>query len=109
MNGRSYWSLFALAACVLAAPLFLVEIPPVLDYPNHMARIYVLAHAATDPVLSKMYAQHWAIIPDLAIDIITPWTLSFLPLHVAGRLVLALALLLPVLGAAVYSRVLFGR
>jgi hypothetical protein len=35
----SLWLLTALAlAITLAIPFFLVDVPPVLDYPNHLAR-----------------------------------------------------------------------
>jgi hypothetical protein len=55
-----------------------------------------------------MYRQHWAIIPNLGIDLLVPWTLSFLPLYLAGRIMLALTLLLPVIGTIAYHRALFG-
>jgi len=38
------WLLTALAlAIALAVPFFVVDVPPVLDYPNHLARYFVLA------------------------------------------------------------------
>ena len=104
-----FWSLFFIATCLLFVPLFMTEIPPVLDYPNHLARMYVLAKGSDDPVISRMYAQQWGVIPDLGIDLTVPWLLSFLPLHVAGRVMLAAALILPVIGTVAYSRSLFGR
>ena len=55
-----------------------------------------------------MYAQHWDIIPNLAIDFLVPWTFAFIPLHVAGRIMLAATLLLPVIGTVAYSRAMFG-
>ncbi len=96
-------------ALLLAAPLLLVDVPPLLDYPNHLARLFLLAQGADDPVMAPMFAVHWAIIPNLAIDLIGPPLLRVLPVHLAGRLVAALALLLPVLGVLAYSRAVFGR
>lgn len=101
-------ALFFLASVLIVIPLGCVEVPPVVDYPNHLARLYVLAHLGSDPWLSRIYAAHWAVIPNLGIDLLVPWTLSFLPLHLAGRLVLALTLLLPVIGTIAYSRAVFG-
>lgn len=94
---------------ILLLPLTVVDVPPLLDYPNHLARAYVLAFGQQDVFLSKMYAPHWAIIPDMAIDIILPPLLHILPVHVAGRILLAVALLLPVVGTVVYSNAIFGR
>lgn len=91
------------------APLFLVDVPPLLDYPNHLARAYLLAFAAADPVLSRMAEAHWAIIPNLAIDLVLPEMLKLMPVHVAGRLLLGVILVLPVLGCAALARAVMGR
>ena len=92
---------------VLAAPLFLTDVPPLLDYPNHLARLFVLARPG-DPVLSRIYAPHWSLIPNIAIDVIGPALMKVLPVYVAGRLLVALALFLPVAGVTVYARAVAG-
>jgi hypothetical protein len=108
MDAR-WWLLAALALTIaLALPLLLVDVPPVLDYPNHLARIFVLAHPH-DPVLSQFYAPHWRIVPNLGMDVLGLALLKVLPVHVGGRLLLALSLLAPVIGVVVYHRVAFGR
>jgi hypothetical protein len=89
---------------VLLIPLALVDVPPLLDYPNHLARLVVLASGRADPMLSSFYAPRWAIIPDLGIDLIGPALLSVLPIHIAGRLLIAICVLLPVLGVLAYGR-----
>jgi hypothetical protein len=104
-----WWSTLIVLCSTLLLPLTIVDVPPLLDYPNHLARAYVLAVGQQDAFLSKMYAPHWAIIPDLAIDIILPPLLYILPVHVAGRILLAVALLLPVVGTVLYSNAIFGR
>jgi hypothetical protein len=48
-----WWTVCVATCASLLAPLFLVDVPPVLGYPT----------------LSRMYAQHSAIIPNLAIDL----------------------------------------
>ena len=82
--------------------------PPLLDYPNHLARAVVLAFGDSDPVLSRMYAAHWAIIPNLGMDLVLPPLLHVLPIHLAGRMVVGGAILLPVIGTIAYSRATFG-
>lgn len=97
------------ALCViLLAPLALVDVPPLLDYPNHLARAVVLAFGAGDPILSQIYAAHWAIIPDLGADLVLPPLLHVLPIFLAGRIVIGCTILLPVFGTIAYSRVIFG-
>jgi hypothetical protein len=89
--------------------LTLVDVPPLLDYPNHLARAFILAQGDGDPVLAAMYRPSWAIIPNLAMDVILPPLIRVLPVHVAGRMLIGLAMLLPVAGGILYSRACFGR
>ncbi len=110
-HGRSTHAIngmFALLCMVLLAPLALVDVPPLLDYPNHLARAVVLAAGASDPFLSQMYATHWTIIPNLGTDLVLPSLLHVLPVHLAGRIVVGITILLPVIGTIAYSRAVFG-
>ncbi|HTF76202.1 MAG TPA: hypothetical protein VK620_18040 [Bradyrhizobium sp.] len=103
------WLLGALLlAGVLAVPFVLVDVPPVLDYPNHLARYFVLSHPG-DPVLSLMYAPHWRLLPNLGMDVLGAGLLKVTPVHVGGRLLLALSLFAPVIGVIVYHVVAFNR
>ncbi len=108
-SSRCWWASFAAVCLALLFPLLLVDVPPLLDYPNHLARMVILAANGADPVLARFYAPRWDIIPDLAIDVIGPPLLWLLPVHVAGRIVLGIVLLLPVFGTVAYSRALLGR
>ena len=101
------WAL-ALLCLILLAPLALVDMPPLLDYPNHLARAVVLAAGTSDPILSRMYAAHWAVIPNLGTDLVLPPLLHLLPVHLAGRIVVGISILLPVAGTIAYSRAVFG-
>ncbi len=108
-NPDPVWFLLALAlAASFAIPFFLVDVPPVLDYPNHLARYVVLAHP-DDPVLSQMYTPRWAILPNIGLDAVAAVLLKYSEPHVGGRLLLAISLFAPVIGVVVYSRVAFGR
>ena len=66
--GLGYVLVAALVVVGLLLPLFVVEIPPVLDYPNHLARLWLLSMSPPDPILSSMYAPDWHLLPNLAID-----------------------------------------
>jgi hypothetical protein len=104
------WRLSLLGLCmVLLAPLLLVDVPPLLDYPNHLASLVVLATDGKDPILAQFYAPHWGMIPDLGVDVVGVWLLHALPVHVAGRALIGGAVLLQVLGAVAYARVVVGR
>jgi hypothetical protein len=102
------WLLTALLVCGLLLPLALVPIPPILDYPNHLARMFVLAYGPHDRFFAQVYFQHWAIIPNIGIDMIMPQMLAVMSVYTAGRIMLGAALLLPVLGTVAYSRSVLG-
>jgi hypothetical protein len=108
--GRSgWWVVLSLLAAILLAPLLIADVPPVLDYPNHLARFVLLAAGPDDPVLGRMFTPSWSIIPDLAVDVIGPPLLHLLPVHVAGRCLLGGILLLNLAGVLALHRSLFGR
>lgn len=103
------WLVTALAlAIVLAIPFFLVDVPPILDYPNHLARYFVLAHP-DDPELSQMYRPRWGLMPNLGMDVLGAGLLKLTDVHTGGRILLALSLFAPVVGVIVYSRGVFGE
>ena len=106
---RIWWAALIGLCVVLAMPLFVVDVPPLGDYPNHLARVFVLASLPHDDVLARFYAASWSVIPNLALDLIAPSLLHVLPVHVVGRLLIAVAVLLPVLGAVAYNAALGGR
>lgn len=108
-NSDPLWFFAALVlAASLAIPFFLIDLPPVLDYPNHLARYVVLAHPG-DPVLSQMYAPRWGILPNVGMDAIGAILLKFCDPYVGGRLLLELSLFAPIAGVIAYSRAAFGR
>jgi hypothetical protein len=104
-----WWAALTTLCIVLLAPLLIVDVPPLLDYPNHLARAFILASLPDDTVLARFYTTHWTIIPNLGLDLIAPSLIHLLPVDIAGRLVIATALLLPVLGAVAYNTALGGR
>ena len=103
-----WWSLAGMTALLLL-PLGMVEIPPLLDYPNHLAGMYVLAKGDSDPGLARMFKAHWTIIPDIAAELVIVPLLRFVPIFIAGKLILTAMLLLPLAGILAYARASFGR
>ena len=94
-------------AVLLVSPLAAVRVPFLMDYPNHLARLHVLATGAAAPALRAMFHVEWAFIPNMAIDLVVPALAQVMPLSVAGRLFIALAILLPPLGVVALHRAWF--
>lgn len=90
-------------------PLFRVDIVPLVDFANHMARMHVLADIADDPVLQSNYRLAWGLKPNLAIDVLLPPLTRIIPLFDLGRLFVALSMLILVAGTAALHRALHGK
>lgn len=103
----AWWAALGAMLLVLALPPLLVQIPPLTDYPNHLARMAVLAHP-DDAALRRIYAVRWALIPNVAMDLIVPALMRVLPVYAAGKAMVLLCVLLPATGAIAHSRALFG-
>jgi hypothetical protein len=93
----------------LLIPLATAEVPPLTDYPSHLARCYLLAFGISDPVLRQMFTAHRRVIPNIAVDLILPRLMHVFSPLLAGRIMLAFCLLVPTTGAIALSRALFRR
>lgn len=103
-----WWSVVLCAVLVAGAPLLVTDLPPLGDYSNHLARMYVIMHVQIDPVLARIYEVAWNVVPNLAMDLVVPPLAHVVPLDIAGRIFIALAMLLPVAGVLTLHRVAFG-
>jgi len=77
------WGAFALLMLLVAAPLFSTVLPPLFDYPNHLARMHVLSEGG-----NQFYSVHWEPLPNLAQDLIAPPLARLMPLDIASKLFL---------------------
>ncbi len=90
-------------------PIALCAWPPILDYPNHLARMHILASAPLTGDLARHYVIAWSPIPDLAADAVVPLLARLMPVEIAMRVFLAAVLILLAGGAGVLHRIAFGR
>jgi hypothetical protein len=97
--------LLAALGAALVAPVWLVKYPPLLDYPNHLARSFVLAHFR-DPQFHfrEFYSVHWGAYPYLAMDLSLVGLERILPAETAGRVFLSLCLAALPLGVWFFLR-----
>ena len=81
-------------AAMLLAPIWSVAFPPLLDYPNHLARAFVLAHL-NDSHFSfrQFYRADWGAYPYLGMDAALAVLGRLLPIETAGRVYLSLCIL----------------
>ena len=108
LSARRFALLFAALFAVAAVPVLVCDTLPLFDYPNHLARMHILADLSRSPDLQRFYAIQWRPVPNLAMDAIVPALAHIMPLDWAGKAFVLTTLLLLAGGAAVLHRVLFS-
>jgi len=97
------WGAYTLLMLLAAVPLFSTVLPPLFDYPNHLARMHVLSEGG-----NQFYAVHWEPLPNLAQDLIVPPLARLMPLDIASKLFLVAIFGLITGGAIWVNRVATG-
>jgi hypothetical protein len=84
----------AAAAVLLVLPLWIVKYPPLLDYPNHLARVFILTHI-NDPSyqFSQYYTATLGLYPYLTMDVLLMGLQKFTTIFTGGRIILSLCAL----------------
>lgn len=99
----------AVAAAILIAPLWLVDLPAMPDLPAHLACFFLLAGGIKAPLLAHFYRIDWEFVPNLASEIVVPALSHVVGLVPAAKLFLSATIALWVGGAAAVARALYGR
>src|SRR5712671_3131067 len=90
------------------APVLSVEIPAMIDYVNHVARMHLLVDATAGRP-NPAYEIDWRLYPNLAVDIIVPVAARFVSVETAARLFLLVSQALVVSGAIALEIEVRGR
>jgi hypothetical protein len=82
-------------AASLLLPLWAVRYPPLLDYPDHLARSFIIFHL-DDPAyrFRTLYSIEWGPYPYLGMDVMLVGLQHLLPAEAAGRVLLSICVLL---------------
>jgi len=97
-RARLLLPLFVLLLVAVAVPVFTVQVPPLADYINHIARMHIIAAIDHNPLLAKFYALDWAIIPNLVMDLVVPPLERWVDIYTAGQLFVVATMTLMVTG-----------
>lgn len=107
VRSEFYVALFVVAAALLVA---VFRIPPILDFPNHFARIFLLSGGIHQPFFQSAYALDWSRArTNIGIDLLAYWIGPIIGPEVLARSLLFAAIVLPPLGAIALNRKLFGE
>ena len=101
--------LTGVVTALLLIPIWTVVVPPLNDYPNHLARTYIFAHLHENPFFQRMFELKFVVVPNLAIDIIATALQRIVPVYDAGRIFLTLVLVLWIVGPVLLHQALYKR
>jgi hypothetical protein len=80
-------------AALLLIPIWIAAFPPLLDYPNHLARSFVLAHLNDSAFqLKRFYRADWGFYPYLGMDALLAVLGRMFAIETAGRVFLSLCI-----------------
>jgi hypothetical protein len=106
---KTYYAMLAIALLMILVPIWTVDYPGIVDYPNHLVRCYILAHYHDNPLWQQRFRLDYSPLPNLAIDLIVTPLLRIMPLLRAGKVFLSLAATLYVVGCSETGRALTGK
>jgi hypothetical protein len=83
----------------LLGPFLVARVPPLTDYPNHLARYWLIAGGQRDPVLSPFYRIDWSnAVTNVGVDRVVALLAPLASGLVLGHIAVVAAALLPPLG-----------
>ncbi len=97
----------ALLAALLVIPVLLRGHPPLLDYPNHLARMVIALEP--DEVLLGFYDFSWRNMSNIGLETVMAGLAAVLPVTIAMEIFVALVLVLTLGGAVALHAALFGQ
>lgn len=106
---RGEWGLTGAIFAFAMIPLAVTPVLPLIDFYNHLARFFVLAHVDYSPFLQLYYEARWALLPNIGVDVIGTPLLAVAPPLIAAKLLVAFILLMVFGGALYFHRAVTGR
>lgn len=101
------WQIVALFALALL-PLLIPPFVPTIDFYDHVARYYVLAHLDGDAFLAQNYAPRWAILPNIGMDILGATLAHFLPTAILAKFIIGIIFAVQFFGLLYFNHKLTG-
>lgn len=100
---RKGWSVAAPAAIFALSliPLTVTPVLPLIDFYNHIARFFVLAHVDGSPFLQRYYEARWALLPNIGVDVLGTPLLAVLPPLIAAK-ILTIIIMAVIYGGTLY-------
>ena len=93
----------------LSLPLLISPIPPLVDYPSHLARIKIIHEMIESGFFANYYVISSLFVPNILFDLVAGAFSFLFPIEIDGKIFLILALFLQLFGTLALHKVLHGR
>lgn len=94
---------------VALLPLLMATVPPLVDYPAHLAQAHIIAHADDISSLRRNYQVAMWPFPNIGMELVVSELSRFMSVYDAGRLFIAGSVIALFAGMAALQTVLNGR
>ncbi len=105
---RVFHLLLAGVCLALCLPIWAVDYAPLLDWPNHFARAYILANYHRVPEFREAFVINSYWRPNVGLDWLGAWLLKVVPPVIASKILLSVLVVLFVIGTYMLTRSLWG-
>jgi hypothetical protein len=102
-------AVYAIAMVIVLIPLTQTLVPPLVDYPNHLAKAYLAANLSDNAQLAEFYEWRLRFVPNLAQDVVMLPLTKLFGAFEANRLFLAWSLVQIFLGVCLLRYAVQGR
>lgn len=106
---RCYYAVLATVAVLTCLPVWLVEYPPLVDYPNHLARNYIRQAGGDIALFAERYTFDHTPVPALGMDAVMAALQTVLDVYSAGKVFVTITLLAYLLGGHLLGWAIHGR
>jgi hypothetical protein len=107
---RYFVFIFVALFAVTQFPLYWVQYPDIVDFPNHLARLHILINLSASETLQQYYTlRHLKVGTNLAMEVLVPLLAKGMSLMLALKIFASLAMLLVTTGAIALGRVIHGQ
>jgi hypothetical protein len=108
-SARAWVVFHAVVLLVALLPAIGVADLPMIDLPNHIARMLVARELPQTPILQQFYTYHWAFVPNLAFDGFVSAVGRLVGVFLAAKLFILAAMTLLYVGTVWLHWVWHGR
>jgi len=107
---RYFVFIFLALFAVTQVPLYWVQYPDIVDFPNHLARLHILIHLSESEALQQYYMlRQLKVGTNLAMEVLVPLLAKSVSLLLALKIFASIAMLLVTSGAVALGRVINGQ